>query len=167
MTMGTLGILLESQKALQERTFGHDFANMTTEERVAFIAWNAYALEDEIHEATDEIGWKPWATSKHINRKEFVGEMVDALQFWMNMVLAVGVTEDEILERYKAKREVNVKRQMGGYDGIHGKDPITKRALDEPQQTICPTCELMIWDTVVHDCTGRPRPTTAGGNRFA
>lgn len=127
-----LGQILAAQKRLQEESFGFNFDTMTDEEKITFITWNTLAMTDELHEALAETGWKPWASSKHINRKEFVGELIDALHFLANLFVVVGASEEEILERYKAKRDVNAKRQAEGYDGVSTKDPITGRALDEP-----------------------------------
>jgi dUTPase len=105
------------------------------EERSAFILWNAFAACDEIHEAMQECGWKPWATSRHLNTEEFLEELVDALHFIANMVLAAAINQHEdpkvlakiLWLKYQAKVEKNLQRQLEGYDGVQGKCPACKR----------------------------------------
>jgi dimeric dUTPase (all-alpha-NTP-PPase superfamily) len=89
------------------------------------------ALTDELHEALNETGWKPWATSRHFNRAAFAGEMIDVLHFWVNLMLVAGVTEQDILDLYFAKADKNAKRQLAGYDGIDGKCKTCGRAFDD------------------------------------
>jgi len=88
-----------------------------------FMRWNAFALEDEIHEAMQEVGWKPWATNREVQVTEFVGEMVDAFHFFMNMLLCgTGMTPQDLsqmfVQRYLDKNEKNARRQIEGYTGL-------------------------------------------------
>lgn len=126
-----LELMLATQKGMQEKTYGYDFSSMTEEEAIEFIRWNILALTDELHEALAEVGWKPWATSRHINREAFVGELIDAWHFLMNLLLVVGVDADELGEKYLLKQKRNVERQLREYDGISGKCQSCKRALDD------------------------------------
>ena len=122
---------LRTQRELQEESYGFDFDEMTTEDRVEFITWNVLALTDELHEALAETGWKPWATSRHINLDAFKGELIDAFHFMGNLFLAAGMSADEVMRRYRKKRQVNADRQADGYDGVTTKCPVCKRALDD------------------------------------
>lgn len=126
-----LDLIFDRQLRLQKDSFGVDPAKLGEEQRIEFIRSMTLALEDELHEALAETGWKPWASSRHINRDAFLGEMVDALHFWVNLCLAVGATPEEIFDKYREKAERNAKRQAEGYDGIVGKCPECKRALDD------------------------------------
>ena len=101
------------------------------ERRTQFIKDNIIAALDELHEALGEVGWKPWATSRHLNRELFKGELVDVLHFFFNLMGIADITPEELLAGYEAKAERNKARQAAGYDGIAGKDPVTKRALDD------------------------------------
>lgn len=100
---------------------------MTEEELAAYITWNHTALIIELGEAMAEVGWKPWATSRHINYVEAVHEMVDAWHFFMNMMLGMAalsrVSVDELAqdfqEYYVQKNAQNLQRQVDGYDGIN------------------------------------------------
>lgn len=127
----TLQWMLDAQRALQINTYGIDPPTLDGDERVEFIRWNVLALEDELHEALGEVGWKPWATSRHLNRESYVGELVDAWHFLMNLLLVAGVTEEEFVARYDAKRRRNAERQVEGYDGVADKCPKCWRALDD------------------------------------
>lgn len=106
------------------------------EELMWFLTWNSFALEDEIHEAMAETGWKPWATSKHINQEAFHGELVDAFHFFMNLCLASGLTAELLFDGYNKKLAKNIARQREMYDGVSTKCPKCKRAMDDAA-TIC------------------------------
>lgn len=99
---------------------------------INFIHWNVTAATDELHELLGEIGWKPWAKSRHINLEAARGEWIDALHFMLNMALVLGLTEaEDIRALYDAKHAKNAKRQEEGYDGVSTKCPGCKRALDD------------------------------------
>lgn len=126
-----LNLIFERQKKLQEESFGVKLDELSEEARIVFIKDMILAATDELHEALAEVGWKPWATSRHVNREAFVGELVDVLHFIVNLWLAVGATPEEIQDRYQHKADKNAKRQAEGYDGVWGKCPDCKRAYDD------------------------------------
>jgi len=123
---------LKAQLELQIKSYESDPRNANDSEKLEWIRWNVLALEDELHEALAETGWKPWAKSKHINRDAYVSELVDAFHFLMNLMLIVDCSADEFLAKYFEKRGINAARQAAGYDGVQGKCGICKRALDDP-----------------------------------
>lgn len=133
MNMSPLSIdnMLAIQHALQVKSFGNDPKALTEEERAEWIRWNMLALEDELHEALAETGWKPWATSKHVNREAFISELVDAWHFFMNLLLVVDCSAAEFTQAYAKKRKLNAERQAAGYDGVTGKCGNCMRALDD------------------------------------
>jgi hypothetical protein len=122
---------LNAQHQLQIHSFGSDPKNLNDEQKLDWIRWNVLALEDELHEALAETGWKPWAKSKHVTRDAYVSELVDAFHFLMNLMLVVDCDAEEFLGKYFEKRGLNEKRQAAGYDGVTGKCPQCKRALDD------------------------------------
>lgn len=126
-----LDLIFERQRKLQEESFGVKLDELSDEQRSQFIKDMILAATDELHEALAEVGWKPWATSRHINREAFVGELVDVLHFIVNLWLAVGATPEEVQDRYQQKADKNAKRQQDGYDGVWGKCPECKRAFDD------------------------------------
>jgi dimeric dUTPase (all-alpha-NTP-PPase superfamily) len=125
MTEDRLTAIFELQSKLQREKF-RDPARMNRTEAIEFIRWNTLALTDELHEALQEVGWKPWASSTHINREEFVGELVDAMHFLVNLFLVVGATPEEVHDRYAKKNAKNHTRQETGYTGLekdeHGRE---------------------------------------------
>ena len=145
--MTTLGDMLEQQLTLQIESFGKDPTRLTGEERAEFIRWNMLALTDELHEALNEVGWKPWATNRDIDSRAFLKEMVDAWHFFMNLMLtAAPGLGDEIssaqdlgewfAEQYMAKRRINAQRQTDGYDGVKDKCPTCRRSFDDVVATV-------------------------------
>lgn len=124
----------------QVEVYGNNFPEMSMEERIEFIRWNVLAAEDELHEALGEVGWKPWASSKHINRDAYCNELIDLWHFVMNLALAVGMTADEFSTRYFKKLEKNVQRQTEGYDGLN-KCPHCRRAYDDDAVKCTPPLE--------------------------
>lgn len=130
--------MLKAQRALQVGVYAGDPSDFMAEDRVQFIKDMVLALSDELHELLGEVGWKPWATSRHVNREAAVGELIDAWHFFMNLMIVLSVTPDELFERYMEKRQKNIQRQMDGYDGVTGKCPECKRALDDAGVTCTP-----------------------------
>jgi len=117
---------LRLQLQLQINAYDADPRALEGEDRTGFLLWNAYAATDEIHEALDEVGWKPWASSRHVYEDRMLGEIVDALHFVGNMVLAAAGESKESPEQlaaklwkmYQAKAGVNLQRQEEGYTGL-------------------------------------------------
>ena len=128
--------LFQLQAELQSDTFGRNFQRMLISDRIQFIKEMQQAAVSELGEALDEIGWKSWATSRHINREAFIAELVDVLHFWINMLIALGDDPadiaDEVFRGYLAKRQRNAARQVEGYDGVSTKCSHCGRALDDP-----------------------------------
>lgn len=123
--------MLDLQEELQVKAYGENPGEFeSNEERIQFIKDMILALTDELHEMLGEVGWKPWATSDHINEDAFKNELIDAWHFLMNLMLVVNMSAEELYERYIAKRQKNIKRQDNGYDGLN-KCPICKRAYDD------------------------------------
>ena len=128
--------LLEAQRTLQVMMNQKDPTKMSEEERALFIKDMVLASTDELHELLQEVGWKPWATSRHVNVEAAKGEWIDLLHFVLNLGLAIGFRDgSEIEARYMQKRMKNVKRQQAGYDGVTGKCPQCARALDDDAVT--------------------------------
>ena len=127
--------MLALQKKMQIESYGADPTKLTGVKRIQFVKDMKLALEAELQEAMDEIGWKPWATSRHFNEEAFKNELVDGFHFFMNLVLAADMDAKELYDRYLAKRQKNIQRQLTGYDGVTGKCQVCKRALDDDAVT--------------------------------
>lgn len=129
--MNALQMILDRQRELQKKHYGVDVTTLSEEERAQYIRDMSLALTDELHEALNEVGWKPWATSRHVNRQAYLGELIDVLHFWCNLVLIANTSEQELLDMYFAKADKNAKRQMEGYDGVRDKCTTCGRAFDD------------------------------------
>lgn len=119
------------QRDFQHRLEGQFPADLAPSVKMNYIRTMVLALTDELHEALAETGWKPWATSNHINREGYRGELADAFIFLMNLMLVADITPSELMEVVKAKQIKNHKRQDDGYDGVTTKCPKCKRAYDD------------------------------------
>lgn len=107
-------------------------------EKMAYIREQCLALTDEVHEAMNETGWKSWASSNHINRDAYLGELADVYIFFMNLLLVGDIAAHELARVVLAKQEKNHKRQDEGYDGVTTKCPGCKRAYDDDAVTCTP-----------------------------
>lgn len=126
-----LAIMLNMQSELQEKSYGRMLESLDGEERIEMFKQMYIALADELHEALGEMGWKPWATSKHFNEAAVQGELIDAWHFFMNLIILSGMDPEEMFEKYMAKHKKNQQRQIDGYDGVSTKCRGCGRALDD------------------------------------
>lgn len=120
-----------AQRRLQEESFGVLFDDQTDAARIKHIKENVLALTDELHELLGEMSWKSWQTGAYLNRDAAKKELVDAWHFFMNLMLHVGMTPDELFAGYMRKRAVNAQRQATGYDGVSTKCGECRRALED------------------------------------
>lgn len=119
------------QRDFQARLLGDVPSELAGTERKAYIREQALALTDELHEALAEVGWKSWATSAHINRDAYAGELADVFIFLMNLMLVGDITPSELMGLVRNKIAKNNQRQDDGYDGVSTKCPQCKRAYDD------------------------------------
>lgn len=110
---------------------GIDPADLGDTEKMAYLREQALGVLGEVHEALAETGWKTWATSDHINRQAYKGELADVFIFFMNLMLTADITPRELLAAVEAKQVKNNKRQDDGYDGVSTKCPKCNRAYDD------------------------------------
>ena len=124
--------LLDRQRDIQ-RVFlnGPTPVELPPDRKMAFLMETGLALIKEMGEALDETGWKPWASSNHINSDAYRGELADVFIFLMNAMLIDGMTTDELWRLVEAKQQINLDRQRNGYDGVSTKCPGCKRAYDD------------------------------------
>lgn len=109
---------LESTAALQREAFGHDWEAIgrTDTHVAASLKDNIFAALVELGEAAREFSWKSWAQDlPFVNRRRLIEELVDVAHFVANCLLALGVTDDEWENLYRAKQQVNRERQQRGY----------------------------------------------------
>lgn len=102
---------LRDQREIQRGIYGYDVDAASPEERMEYIRLNNLAAHTELAESLQQLDWKPWRQGES-NRHGAVNELVDVLFFVANMLLQLGVTDDELNERYEAKVEINRNRQL-------------------------------------------------------
>ena len=115
--------MMKMQLKFQER-LDPNFMTMSKKQRVAFIKEHSIHLNQEINEMLYELPWfKPWKTYDTMSEIECEvafekarKEMVDAWHFFMNMMLALGFSADQLGLMYAEKHAENNKRQDEGYD---------------------------------------------------
>lgn len=126
---GLFGTWLEETKELQEQYYGKEYP-IEGQELIDYIVINTVAAEDELHEALNEVSWKPWASANFVNREAFIGEIVDTLHFIGNMLVGVECTDLELSKAYEEKMIRNRARMTEGYTGLE-KCSICKRSKDD------------------------------------
>lgn len=111
--------LLREQELLQAlpSVLGKRPQDLEGDERVAYAKDMLLAMIVETVEVLNEVGWKSWATSRHINRNAFADELLDALHFWLNAALLINMDADEIEARWALSVEKIRGRDADGYTG--------------------------------------------------
>lgn len=137
----TLKDLYNLQKDIQENVYKYDFEKMRAlplNEFRQFFDWNYHAIQDELREVFDALGgihdgvqsgvWKPWKKAFHEkvpqmtfntmtdrDKKELQMELIDIQHFLFNLMLATGMTAEDLFNMYFAKNAENRERQKRGY----------------------------------------------------
>lgn len=107
---------LASTRRLQEEAYGHVAAPEDVAATARSLRENLMAALLEMAEVGREFSWKPWAHDEpYYERQRVLEELVDVSHFVANMLVAVGVTDDEWEAAYRAKQRQNLVRQMAGY----------------------------------------------------
>lgn len=100
------------------------FKSCNLEVRAAFIRDHFVYLDQELQEMLYEVPFfKHWKDYSKMSDKEIAAaydkakdELVDAWHFFMNLMIGLGMTADELLEGYLKKNKENIRRQEEGYD---------------------------------------------------
>lgn len=127
-----LSQMLDMQRALQVVAYGRDPGALSIDEKVQFIKDMTLAMTDELHELLAEVSWKPWTHGdNYINYDNAKKELIDLWHMFQNMMLVLDMSSDELYKMYVKKRQVNIDRQLNGYDGVSTKCPKCRRALED------------------------------------
>ncbi len=74
-------------------------------------------------EVPREFHWKYWSHAEpFVHRDRVRDELVDVLHFVANMLIAIGVDDDELEEAYREKQAINRQRQIDSYIAAQGGD---------------------------------------------
>lgn len=110
---------LAATKELQEKVYKYVFDKddaLNFPELVSkYLDWNTTAAVQELAEMRIEFSWKPWAKDDpFVNPIRVRNELIDALHFIGNMLVACGVTDEELWTAYRQKQEINRARAASG-----------------------------------------------------
>lgn len=123
---------LESTRLLQEQAFGYTFP-MEGKTFTDYVTWNSTAIVAELGEMLAECpGQKIWVDEAHrgdFNRGPMIKELVDMCHFVANILVGLGVTDEEWEAAYTRKQQINRDRMASGYTGQKSSDG--HRALDD------------------------------------
>lgn len=116
MSEDMLTAFFEMQLFLQQK-MGYDFEAMSDKDKVQYIKEYSLHLTDEIHEMLRELPYlKPW---KNYDKFDAVrgfqkarAEIVDAVHFLLNILLALGYTPETLFDAFQLKNSENHKRQQ-------------------------------------------------------
>lgn len=108
---------LESTEELQEEVYGYygpslraDLALLAT-----YLDWNQTAAVQELAEVREEFSWKPWAVDDpFVNASRIRDEVIDVMHFLGNILVAIGVDDDELEHFYRKKQAINRARAESG-----------------------------------------------------
>lgn len=112
------GKWLAHTRALQEGAYGVSPHELRGDELLEYVRWNTLAAHVELDEFLQTTDWKPWKQPQvrtRVDRNASVNELVDALHFIANLLVALKVDDDELERRYAEKVLVNERRQREGY----------------------------------------------------
>lgn len=114
--------LLTDQLVTQREQYSLDPSlDLLSRVRDSYIRDNTLALLHEVHEALDETSWKRWMPDNYNGGPgdAYLRELVDVLNFLLNLMLATGRQPADIAKEVEAifyeKKKLNVQR--------HGKGP--------------------------------------------
>lgn len=101
----------------RERNFPEFPVDITSKEGQKLLKTISYELTDELHEARQHLKNKSHRATliNEVDREAYVEELADSLHYFVELLIASGITPDEIFDSYMRKGEVNRKRIVGGY----------------------------------------------------
>jgi hypothetical protein len=110
---------LDFMNLLREKRNFPDFpVDMTTKQGQKFLKSITHECMGELFEANQELkNSKSHRASDlpDINKDDYLEELVDSLHFFFEIVIASGISLDDLVLAYLKKGEKNVKRIEGGY----------------------------------------------------
>ena len=102
----------------QERNFPEFPTDLSSKKGQKFLDDIRHHCQDELHEAAQHLkNSKSHRATEipEIDREAFLEELVDALHLYFELVIASGISLEELVEAYLQKGRVNVDRIKNGY----------------------------------------------------
>ena len=75
----------------------------------------ARAMREELNELDAELLWKWWSRDE-IDLQNIRVELIDILHFLVSAMMSAGLTPDKVLDIYRQKHALNLRRQDQGYN---------------------------------------------------
>ncbi len=121
--MNELEYMFKMQKAFQDKV-DQRYKSADLKERAAFLRDHFIFCNQEMKEMLYEIPFfKHWKDYSKMTDKEIEEaydkakeEIIDAWHFFINIMLGLGMTAEELFTRYLEKHKENIRRQDEGYD---------------------------------------------------
>ena len=118
-----LEYMFKMQKAFQDRV-DQRYKSTDLKERAAFLRDHFVFCNQEMQEMLYEIPFfKHWKDYSKMTDEEIEEaydkakeELIDAWHFFINIMLGLGMTAEELFTRYLDKHKENIRRQDEGYD---------------------------------------------------
>lgn len=102
--------MLETQQHIQM-----ELGNIMGDSQEEVVRNNVLGIISETTEVLGEVNWKPWKTAMPVDRAAVLAEMIDILQFWMNICNEFNITEEEIYEQFGINVDKVYDRIKSGY----------------------------------------------------
>lgn len=104
-----LSRMIEAQRELQKEMYGYDVFGVVERHGDIFYARDMIlAAIGELNEVLEETGWKPLPYQRDDVKYDIDGmrrEIVDVFMFIMNIMIASGMTADELFSGFVLKQE--------------------------------------------------------------
>ena len=113
--------MFEMQKRLNER-IGVFTDRMDEVQQTQWILNYGRALSQELAELTDSVPWKWWAKYQKFDKQNAQVEIVDIFHFLISLAQTLGMSAEDVYEKYMKKNQVNFQRQDSGYAVKDDKD---------------------------------------------
>ena len=123
MARDSVEVMLDYQKAFQRRVDPR-CESLDLKERAAFIRDHYVYLDQELQEMLYEVPffkhWKDYSKMTNYEIEEAYHkakeELIDSWHFFMNLMIALNMSADELFQMYLEKNKENIRRQNEGYD---------------------------------------------------
>lgn len=101
----------------KKRGFPNFPVDLSSKEGQRLLKNISYECGDELHEARQHLKQKDHRISDvgNVDREKYVEELADSIHYLLEIVIASGISLEEIYEKYMQKGAVNTARIEGGY----------------------------------------------------
>jgi dimeric dUTPase (all-alpha-NTP-PPase superfamily) len=102
----------------EERDFPEFPVDLTTKKGQKFLKGIAHDAMDELFEAIQHLKNSKdhrLSASGEVDRQKYLEELIDCLHYFYEVVIASGISVEELFEAYVKKGETNTQRILSGY----------------------------------------------------